>query len=414
MRILLLSDRIPPENKGGAGKIAWGQAVGLHHAGHTVQVIAATPAATFEEVREGIPTLHLHSRYPARFQSWLSLYNPQTVRPLKQTFERFRPDVIHAHNIHLDLSYQALRIAHKMGIPTVFTAHDLMSVTYMRLNHFIDSTRCEVDPQAYRLPTFYNLRQMRLRYNPFRNRVIRAVLTHAVDVRIALSRAQQTALHANGLPPFEIIYNGLDPQTLQRPADAVIDTLRDRLGLRDHPVILFGGRLSDDKGSRPLMQALDRVVQTFPALRLLVLSAAPFEDRWLNGLTHLQREHICEAGWLSGDDLLAAYALADVVTVPSIYLDTFPTVNLEAMAAAKPVIATCYGGSPDAVIDGETGYIVNPLDTVMFAERLITLLGNANLRERMGHTGRDRFLAQFTLERHLDHVIRLYRSTAHS
>jgi len=66
------------------------------------------------------------------------------------------------------------------------------------------------------------------------------------------------------------------------------------------------------------------------------------------------------------------------------------------------------------VIDGETGYIVNPLDTVMFAERLIILLGDANLRERMGQAGRERFLAQFTLERHLDHVIRLYRSTAHS
>lgn len=410
MRVLLLSDRIPPENRGGAGKVAWALALGLRRAGHSVQVIAATPDAAFEEERDGIPTLHLHSRYPSRWQAWLSLYNLQTARPLWQAFARFQPDVIHAHNIHLDLSYHALRIAHEMGVPTVFTAHDLMTVAYARLTHFIDPAdpaRCAVEPSAYTLPPLYNARQMRLRYNPLRNPIIRGVLRR-VDARIALSRAQQAALEANGLLPFEIVYNGIDPHDFEPPAPVLIEALRDRLGLRGHPVILFGGRLSDDKGSFQLMAALDRVVQTIPNARLLVLSAAPFEPRWLAGCAHLTRDHVREGGWLSGDDLRAAYALADVIAAPSICLDVFPTITLEAMAASKPVIATCFGGSPDAVIDGETGYVINPFDTAAFADRLARLLGDASLRERMGAAGRARLLDRFTLERHVRDIEQVY------
>ncbi len=78
MRIAILSDRIPPENVGGAGKVAWSLACGLRDAGHDVHVIAATPNAAFEAIREGIPTYHLHSRYPKRLMFWTSMKPTQT------------------------------------------------------------------------------------------------------------------------------------------------------------------------------------------------------------------------------------------------------------------------------------------------------------------------------------------------
>ena len=69
------------------------------------------------------------------------------------------------------------------------------------------------------------------------------------------------------------------------------------------------------------------------------------------------------------------------------------------MAAAKPVITTCYGGSPEVVVDGETGFIINPFDTNMFAERLEHLLTNPDLRQQMGQAGRKRLIEQFSLEK---------------
>ena len=100
MRILLLNDRIPPEGKGGAESVVWRLAQGLAQVGHEVHVIVATSDATVEETRTGIPTYHLHADYPKRFRAWVSLWNPQTIRPFRQLLQRIQPDVVNAHNVH--------------------------------------------------------------------------------------------------------------------------------------------------------------------------------------------------------------------------------------------------------------------------------------------------------------------------
>ena len=100
MKILLLSDRIPPEGRGGAEAVVWRLARGLAAAGHNIHVAAATTGAPFEEVRDGIPTYHLHAAYPERFRAWLSLWNPQTAGALRSLLQRLQPDIVNAHNIH--------------------------------------------------------------------------------------------------------------------------------------------------------------------------------------------------------------------------------------------------------------------------------------------------------------------------
>lgn len=411
MRILLLSDRIPPENRGGAGKVAWMLAGGLRDAGHEVHIIAATADAPFEEVREGIPTYHLHSHYRARFIAYYALYNPQTLPHLRRLYAQIRPDVVNAHNVHIDLSYASLSVARRMGIPTVFNSHDVMPFAYNRLRHFVDPVRGAVQaPEDYRLPPFYNLREMRFRYNPLRNIIIRHILARHTDQRVAVSEAHRQALEANGLPPFRVVYNGVDPQSFA-VAPALIETLRARLGLQGRRVILFAGRLSVDKGSIQLLRALNRLVERVPDALLLTLSsldAAKQGIEWPE-FQHLNADHIRAGGWLEGAELAAAFHLADVVTLPSIVLDCFPVVNLEAMAAGKPVIATCYGGSPEVVADGETGYIINPFTTEDFAGKLERLLLDDDLRTRMGAAGQQRLSKHFTLEKQVQRMELVYQ-----
>lgn len=396
MRILILSDRIPPENIGGAGKIAWLHAQGLHSAGHDVHVITATPHTSFEEIRDNIPTYHLHSRTPNRWRAWLSLYNPQTARAVKRLIQRIQPDLIHAHNVHTDLGYVSLR----QPIPVFFTAHDTMSVTYTKMDHFIDTTDCTAN--RYHLPRGYNLRQNRLRYNPMRNAFIRATLQNCT--RIAVSHALKHALEANQLPSFHVIHNGLPDDAFRTPSN--VDTMRQRLQLEGCQTILFAGRLSAEKGINHLLAAVDRLIPDFPSLRVMILAKqAPNVGAFAN----INAEHIVMPGWLSGDDLLSAFHLADVVAIPSVYLEPFSTVNLEAMAAGKPVLTTCYGGSAEAVIDGETGYVINPFDTDPFTARLRDLLAKPDLATQMGHAARRHMNAAFTLHQHIDKVLSLYQ-----
>src|SRR5512135_3150060 len=138
MRILILSDRIPPEHAGGAEKIAWALALGLRDAGHDVHVAAATPGDAFTDTRDGIPTYHLHvPEYRPRFWAYLSLYNPSVIGALQNLYARVRPDVVNAHNVHSWLTYYSLVLARRAGIPTVFSSHDVMPFAYNKLTRIV-------------------------------------------------------------------------------------------------------------------------------------------------------------------------------------------------------------------------------------------------------------------------------------
>ena len=408
MKIVLLSDRIPPEGRGGAESVVWRLAQGLQAVGHDVHIIAATSQPAFEEVRGGIPTYHLHAGYPLRFRAWLSLWNPQTIGPLRRLLRRLKPDIVNAHNIHFYLSWHSLKIARDAGISTVFSSHDVMPFAYGKLWHFVqaDSRKIQL-PADYRLPFGFNLRQNRFRYNPFRNPRIRHYLKACADVRTAPSQALADALAANRLPAFEVAHNGIDAAEWASADAELTEKLRRRLDLVDKQVILIAGRLSSHKGTTQLLAAMDRLADALPNMRLLALTSGDIQRGIPAAYQHL-RPLIRAGGWLTGDELRAAYHLVDVVAAPSIVFDTFPTVNLEAMAAGKPVIATCFGGSPELVADGETGIIINPLDTERFADALRRLLGNSALRREMGRKGQERVRQQFSLDIQARRMTALY------
>ncbi|MDD5110818.1 MAG: glycosyltransferase family 4 protein, partial [Patescibacteria group bacterium] len=88
---------------------------------------------------------------------------------------------------------------------------------------------------------------------------------------------------------------------------------------------------------------------------------------------------------------------------------SFPSVNLEAMAAGKPVVATCFGGSREAVTDGVTGFIVNPYNTATFSDRLLRLLSDPALAQRFGAAGRQRVAKDFSASRWLDMLEQWYK-----
>jgi glycosyltransferase involved in cell wall biosynthesis len=411
MRIVLLSDRIPPEQLGGAEKVVWALAVGLAQAGHDIHLIAGTDNANRTETREGVTTHYVHAQVATQWRGWLSVINPAVVRRVRHLLRTLKPEVVNAHNIHNQLSFACLWAAQQIGIPTVFTAHDFMTFTYGKLTHGIDQQRGNVaSPAAYRLPPLYNLRLMRSRFNPFRTLAIRYVLART-RVRTCVGEAHRDALQANLNLPFEVVYNGVDPSAY-RAAPEVIERLRTRWNIAERPVVLFSGRFGREKGSRHLLLAMQQVVKTVPDALLLILTAAKpdqLSDYDDPQFRELWDKHVITGGWLHGGELSAAYHLADVVTVPSIYVDPTPTVNLDAMASGKPVVGTCFGGTPEIVKDGDTGLIVNPFNITQFAESIILLLQDARLRQQMGAEGKRRLDELFTLSRQVQQMLTLYQ-----
>ena len=410
MKILLLNDRIPPEGRGGAEAVVWRLAVGLRARGHQVHIAAATGRDSFDDLRAGIPTHHLPVRYPERFRSWLSLYNPQVAGAFRRLLARIQPDVVNAHNVHAWLSWHTLRQAREFGCRVVFSGHDCMPVVYGKMSYFINPGDKRVrSPEAYRLPRLHNLRENRFRYNPFRNPMIRRALGHAQAVTVP-SQALADVYAANGLPLAQVVPNGIDMNAWSPVSPEVVSQLRERFGLAGKRVILVAGRMTREKGVEQLLEALDRLRGSLPRARLLVLSSRSIESQVPARFRHLLGI-VVAGGWLGGAELRGAYQLADVVAVPSICFDTFPTVNLEAMALGTPVIATCFGGSRELVKDGEMGYIINPFDIEQFAQRLQILLEQDALREQMGRRAREHVAANYRLDQQISTLTALYTAT---
>jgi glycosyltransferase involved in cell wall biosynthesis len=98
---------------------------------------------------------------------------------------------------------------------------------------------------------------------------------------------------------------------------------------------------------------------------------------------------------------------ADVVSLTSEW-EGMPHTLLEAMAKSRPIVTTDVNGCPDVVVDGKTGFLVPPGDTLVWAERIIDLLENPKLMDKMGRRGRERVIERFSQEQMITCIEELY------
>jgi glycosyltransferase involved in cell wall biosynthesis len=350
--------------------------------------------------------------YNLRWRAWRSLDNPPGVAAMAAAVSELRPDVVHVHNLHLHLSYAALAAARAQGAKVVLHVHDIMPVCHQKMFCHLDERLAPGDRPHYRNGPIKCALCVRGRYNPFRNGTIRRVLARDVDRLVAVSDEMGQALADNGIGPATTVWNGL-PLQADEPAPAVVAALSARLGLAGRRVIFHGGRLDRLKGGLELVRALAVVRRAVPeAVVLTVGEALPgFADEMAALAANLGlSDGLVAAGWLSGPELAAAYRLADVVATPSLCFESFGLLNLEAMLARKPVVASMWGGPSDVVEDGVTGYLVNPLQVGALAERLTRLLRDPQLARRLGEAGRARAERLFGLPAQVEGTLAVYRS----
>ncbi|SNS53204.1 phosphatidylinositol alpha-1,6-mannosyltransferase [Micrococcales bacterium KH10] len=179
---------------------------------------------------------------------------------------------------------------------------------------------------------------------------------------------------------------------------------RQQLGLRDDsPMVLVTGRLVPRKGQDTLIQAWPQVQQTHPDARLVIVGKGPYEDK-LRALATKSgvQDSVIFAGSVPWSDLPGYFDACNVFAMPSrtlrrgLEVEGLGIVYLEAGACAKPVIVGNSGGAPDAVVDGETGYLVDPLNPSDVAQRINELLADPALARQLGHNGRERVLQSWT------------------
>jgi glycosyltransferase involved in cell wall biosynthesis len=162
------------------------------------------------------------------------------------------------------------------------------------------------------------------------------------------------------------------------------------------PIVLAAGRLSPEKGFSVLVNAARHIHNRVPNARFVLFGEGVEGPRLESRIAQMELAGVFRlAGFCN--DLDALIPWADVIALPS-FTEGLPNVALEAGAAGVPVVATAVGGTPEVVLDGETGYLVPAGDDVALADRIIDVLANRDKARRFGSEAIRRMAGEFSFE----------------
>src|SRR6184192_79211 len=201
------------------------------------------------------------------------------------------------------------------------------------------------------------------------------------------------------------VYNGIDLERFPAPALATMNHV---------PRIISVGRLVEFKGFEHLIDACAELARRGFDFSCDIIGDGPLRDRLrlkVDSLNLSSRVNLL--GSLSQGAVLEKLQTADLFTLASVTdsegaSDVFPTVIVEAMASARPVVSTRLAGIPELMIDGETGLLVSPADTTALTEALQKLLCDRELRVRYGCAGRARIERHFRIEHTVAPLLKLF------
>ena len=306
------------------------------------------------------------------------------VLVLHRLFKKINPDILHINNGGYPAanSARAASIAGKWaGISKVVMVVNNMAVDYRHYSRWFDY--------------------------PIDRLVVRAV-----DIFITGSQAAGARLRTVlKLPVHQVraIHNGI---TLRNSTGTVSDT-RKRFGLGEFDGVIFGvvALLIPRKGHQVLLDAILTLVTDKKLegneFKVLIEGDGPLNKALVNFVTlnHLTPWVTFVGNEANVVDFMAAL---DVLILPSVQDEDFPNVILEAMALGKPVIASRLAGTPEQVMDGTTGYLVEPRNSTQLAEAVFKVMDNAEQRLALGRASLHYFRTHFTTQLALANYSSLY------
>ncbi len=340
--------------------------------GHEVTVVTTrhTPSAAERETMDGFDVVRVRPRM-------VVLRTP--IAPRIRALVRSLPaDIIHAHLPPPLSAHYAADAAEARGRPLVLTYH------------------CDVEipsPLGSLVEAIYR-RSLGTSTLERATKVIVTTRTYAATSR--------TVWRQNPV----VIPNAVDA----RRFDPAIDGMAMRQKLKiplDRPVALLVGRIVPHKGVEHFIEA----ARELPEVQFLIAG----EGSSLEAMEHLAdslgvKDRVRFLGRISQDNLPKVYAACDLFVLPSVSrLEAFGIVALEAMATGKPVVVADIPGVREVIDDGREGLLADPVNPRDLAEKMRRLVDDPALRREMGRLAREKVLANFTVDKVADQILKVYQ-----
>jgi phosphatidylinositol alpha-1,6-mannosyltransferase len=200
--------------------------------------------------------------------------------------------------------------------------------------------------------------------------------------------------------PVSVLYPGADVEAF-RP-DLATEDLRERHGVGDRPLVVCVSRLVARKGQDVLIRGMHTVRRQVPEATLLIVGGGPYEADLRAMAAQAPTGSVVFVGQVSEGDLPRYYAMGDVFAMPcrtrlaGMEVEGWGNVFIEAAACGKPVVVGDSGGAREALVDGETGVLVDGTSVGGVADAVAGLLSDPARARAMGEAGRARVLRHHT------------------
>ena len=338
--------------------------LGLRARGHRAVLVAHREGELFRRASEGPDLLPLAP---------VNEVDLATAWKLSKIIRQWKPEIVHAHDPH------AVSMA---GLALSFGAPDPRP-------KLIASRRVDFHLQSHTFSQ-WKYRQM--------------------DGFIAASHAIKDILVADGIPSgrIEVVHDGIDVEKIQhRP---VIDLHAEYWLPHGVPVIVNVGALTGHKGQKYLIDAMPMVLREVPDAHLVIFGEGDLRGPLEKQIKQLSLgKRVLLPGFR--EDVMSLMKSADLFVMSSV-TEGLGSAVLDAMAMGHAVVGTKAGGIPEAVIQDETGLLVEPADAKALAAAIVRLLKDASLRKQFGEAGRARVAEHFGVDRLVEGTLEVYRKIA--
>lgn len=257
------------------------------------------------------------------------------------------------------------------------------------------------------LPETTNLKS----YLPLR--IVYWIISKLSNLVIVVSRAvQDNIFKVYPISNIHVIHNGISFERVSGEMSRTTVGIRRNLGIPDDAFcIAIVGSIIPIKGHSDLIDALSLIITKVPSLHLLVIGDTQDKEYLEKIQSTIEKydliSHVHFIGYR--DDVLEIIHELDAIVVPS-KVDSFPTVALEAMMLAKPIVATRSGGIEEIIEDGVTGFLVPPGDCRALSDKLLLLAQNRSLAKYLGLQGKKHVEKALSLSRFIREIEDSYLS----
>lgn len=386
MKIALFTNEFPPNIYGGAG-------VHIDFLSHELEKLAKVEVRCFGDQKEDKGNMHVEgitsclTKMEDKENEHIKMFH-NLSKNVEMAQATPKADIVHCHTWY----------THMAG---VFT-RELLQVPLILTTHSLETHRP------------WKIEQLGNGY--FLSRWIETNAYKTADGVIAVSeQMKEDVIEAYGVAPekVKVIHNGIDPEFYKPTFN---NDLLMELGIDPAiPFVLFVGRITRQKGISQLISAAKYFNKD---CQVVLCAGAPDTEEIAKETEELIADLCAEregviliSEMLPRDKIKVLYSHARVFACPSLY-EPFGIINLEAMSCETPVVGSHVGGIPEIIVEGESGYLI-PLESISrtdfnpahpeafqkaFAAKINALLEDEALATKMGKSGRERVLKQFSWE----------------